>query len=697
MEEKNIEFDFKNLRESVWLQEGQYLSDYNVDRLTFGDGLPEGIFNKKYPGMGATYCEFHSPRPSIIVFPFRKLAYEKADKYKKDKCNTFFVGTDPNNKSTKKYQIKDWYAKNKSKNPKFSVVADSIKKLVEAIQESGIDPFKEFFLVLDEVELLQMQSGFRKALPVCFDYFKKFLSKCLVSATLLNFSDQDINELPIYDLEVYTSKSDELGIPYKREKEKLQIRTFKNDPHVGIANQIADLFQEKGVDKEKTKFLIGLNSLKGINEMIEVFKKRKTAESISVHVSSDSKENFFKKYTQDEIIDGVLPSNINLTSCINWNGVDINENIYAVAISLKTKVHHAFSFENLVQFFGRSRVKESKPPFTFALSVGDNLEFEKPKIPLSRRKEQLKGLIEYVNTKIEEEKDRNDLIQAISNTKSSLIYLNSENQIAVNWLLEDLENYELGKVSDYKEEAKGLITKLEDRYKVDFFDHSKYKFTITPDRKTPEEKEEETLERFLDNLDEEYSSLKLVERFLDQESLQSKRAAAYWYLFGRSFNLSEYKCKELAEEFSKHKKSFQISSIVVEGLRFYTRHKKAFESVIENLYKKRNKQKNMKPSEILEVLSQVSGSKKHFEVIFHSGNQADGASLLMQYFFGIEKIGGTNPKFKILDNQLDKPRILNQLTNLEYSLLEVANYPSTGGISYNSYKKENIIDTIFIS
>ncbi|WP_100628017.1 hypothetical protein [Algoriphagus formosus] len=690
-----MEIDFEKVRESVWLREDQYLFDYIGEKLNFRNGLPEGIFNKKYPGMGATFCEFHADRPSILVFPFRRLAFEKFEDYKKKGRNTFFVGTDPNNQSTSKYQIKDWYSRNKSKNPKFSVVADSIEKLVEALHEVGCNPFKEFFLVLDEVELLQMQSGFRSKLPLCFDYFKKFKRKCLVSATLLDFSDEELKKLPQYDLEVFTHKTDELGIPYTRDKERLEIRTFKKHPHWGIANQLVDFFKSKNGQSKDNKFLIGLNSLEGLSEMIEIFEKAKIENLVSVHVSSNSKERFYKKYNKFEIKSGILPTPINLTSCINFSGIDIHENIHAVAITLKGKVHHAFSFENLVQFFGRSRTKEQKPPYTFALSLEGNINYQLPKVPLGKRKEDLNGLIDYVTTKIEEEKDRADLIKAISETKSSLIYINNEGKPAVNWLLEDLENHELDKVELYKKKGEILISKLNERYKIEYLDYTNSKYSILPDKRTDEEKEAETLDKFLDNLDADYESRNLVDRFLDDESKQSIKVAAYWYLFGRAFSLEEENCWGLASHYSRLKKPYQISSVVVDGLRLYTRYPAAFSELVKILTQKRTQKKYLSSSEIPKILENKAFIRQHFRSFFQVGNPTENASILMEHFFGLKKEGGDRPKFKFEEKDLEKPSIVEKILSLTDHLKDVSKTPKSKGLDFGKINLEHLIDTDF--
>lgn len=698
---EKISFNFRVDTQKVHLLDNVYLSEYRDDDFNFRDGLPIGRFNKKYPGMGATFCEFHAKRPSIVVFPFRKLALEKYHSYKEKGCNTFFVGTDLNNKSTSKAQIKDWYSRNKDSNPKFSVVADSIKKLVKSLQEVGCDPYSEFFLVLDEVEMLQLQSAFRKSLPLCFDYFKKFEKKCFVSATLLDFADANLKDLPTFDLEVYTNKSDEYGVPHIRAKEKLEIRTFGENPHWGIANQLVRSIKDGNVCKEG-KFFVGLNSIEGLKEMIEIFEKARFNEDlVSVHVSSDSKENFLKKYNKKEIKGGRLPTTINLTTCINWSGIDLNEKVYPIAISLKSKSHHAFSFENLVQFFGRSRFRGEKPPHVFAFTEKGSLSFTKPKTTFAKRREKLEKLISFIETEIEEPSDREDLKKAISNTESALIYLDPNDDPKVNWLLEDLENYEILKANDYKKKGEGLLTKLKVRYDLNFSSYESEVFPITPIVKNDEEKEVQTLDAFLDNLDSEYPSEKLAERFLNEKSTQSKKVAAYWYLFGRVFSLKEEEGKELATKFSKLYNPYQISSLVVAGMRFYVRFQESYGELIDLIYKKRNNQKNVTPIEILNCISQVEGYSEHFDIIESELNDQISktkASIFVQYFFGVKKIGGNNPKFKIEDDSLDLPDLVKKFPVIQSSLEKISKIPSGKGLQIEkvlNITMKDLIDTKF--
>lgn len=688
-------FDLKNAGNLIFLKEGQYLRDYRVDDLDLSRGLPNGIFNKKYPGMGATYCEFMADRPSIIVFPFRSLAFEKAQNYKKKGRNTFFVGTDPNNESTKEGKIKTWYKANKDRLPKFSVVADSIKKLVDVLKDEGCDPYTEFTLILDEVELLQMQSGFRDKLPLCFEYFKLFTSKSLVSATPLEFSDKELSKLSKYDLEVITSDIDELGNNQPRDKQRLQIERFKgSEPHVEIANKIANFYEWEWKKNKTKKFFIGINDINGINEMIEVLVKRDTKATISALVGSNSDDRILKEYNKGRIQNQRLPSNINFTTCINWSGIDIDEEIISIAISLNYRRHYSFSFENLIQFFGRSRVPQGEMPFLFALGEDCELQNFQSEYSREHRNIQLNKLLDNLDTIIDHEGDRNQIIEGLLSTKSAIYYQDLDGNPAVNWLLEDLEKYENEKINDYTDGANGLINKLKERYEVVESINEKL-FDVRPEEKSQDERLEETREIFLSNLDSNYPSGKLVQRILDHKRSNDIRVAAYWYLFGKEFQLVPKDCSILAKEFSGEKYSLLVTRIIVLGLQFYTRFNTSYQDFVKKLYRQRNTHKNIYPKNIIEVIEGDAALREHFRFLLESGNKEWKASILTQHFFGVEKSQGSNPKFKIVDGILELPKLLKTYPNISQLLKEVSKLPNSKGITHNSHNPVDLIDHDF--
>lgn len=697
--DKKIMFNLASVGRSVLLREEEYLSEYNVDNFNFGKGLPSGIFNKKYPGMGATYCEFMADRESIIVFPFRSLAIEKATYYEiEKKRTTFYVGTNQNNESTKIPDIRAWYKKNKNKHPKFVVVADSIRKVVDALHQEGINPYSKFTLVLDEVELLQMQSGFRKSLPLCFEYFKLFTSKCLVSATLLNFSDKELKKLIKYDLEVYTSKIDEEGNYVIREKQRLQIDRFMgNEPHVETANKIARFF-EKDWDNNKTKkFFIGLNDIESIREMIEVLEKNQTKATISVFTGANSKDRILPKYKNGEILNQKLPSNINLTTCINWSGIDIKEDVISIAISVNSKRHYSFSFENLVQFFGRCRVAQAEMPFIFVIGEDCELTYNSSEYPRAHRNKQLEDLLKYLESDIDDENDRRNIKEGLINTKSAIYYKNIEGNPAINFLLEDLENYELEKFKDYQANANGLIKKLNERYVLVETNTSELSL-IRPTEKTDAEKAKETLDIFLENLTPNYPSNQLVDKILDFKKPDKIRVAAYWYLFGREFGLKEDLCKEMAVNYVEKFNPLFATRIILVGLRVYIWFRTVYEELIRKIYEKRTNKLNIKSKDLIKLIESDKALMKHFSFLLDTVKEdakPGRASVLLEEFFGLKKSKGTNKYFRIVDGSLETPRLVKDYPEIDDILKKVGQRPLTKGLNYKSYNPVDLVSENF--
>lgn len=678
----------------ITLGEGQKLSDYEGWTLNFSTGLPDGIFNKKYPGTGATYCEFMSDRPSIIVFPFKKLALEKAEAYKKKGRNTLYVGTDKNGKSLKEADIKIWYRKNKDSNPKFSVVADSIGNLVKALQEEKIDPFKEFKLVLDEVELLQMQSGFRGRLPLCFDYFKRFKNKCLVSATLLDFSDNQLKKLKVFDLEIASNFADFEGIHHPIPKKRIQIRRFsKEEPHVGVANQIVNYYQNNPEKSGKIKFFIGLNSIDGIKEMLSIFEKAGIT-SISVLVSEGSSDKISPGYKTNDIKDGILPSDITITTCINWSGIDIYETFHSVAISLNTKIHHSFSVENLIQFFGRSRKDDSRNTFTLAIGPSPEIEYRERTVPMHERKAQIEKLIGDVKKDIQDKKDKAEMLKALTKTESSLIYEDMNGNPAVNWLLEDLEKYQRQVVEDYKDEAARLLKRLSERFEVQEIPFDE-EFEIQPDIKTDLEKIEEDYETFLENLNSNYLEAKLASKFLDKKERKNKRVAAFWYYFGRTLGLKDQESYDLAKYFSGLYKPWNQTEIVITALRVFFRHNPAFQDLIRLIEKAKSTQQNVTSKDVLDAIKSDVNLKEHFKGVIYGSGSDQNMPILFTQFFGMKK-QSDGKLYSLKGIDLSNPKLIkDRLHAVTDKLDEAAKTPSSNGVKSLANEISNFIDEKF--
>ena len=131
------------------------------------DFLPYGIVDKTITGIGATTLEILSKRNSIIVMPTRILAYNKS----KYKDGLLYVGgeiTEFNQKKVTKKQIKNYISNSNIEYKKILVVSDSLPAVLEAI---GNAVYENYFLMIDEVDIIQTDSVFRPALEKSIDYY----------------------------------------------------------------------------------------------------------------------------------------------------------------------------------------------------------------------------------------------------------------------------------------------------------------------------------------------------------------------------------------------------------------------------------------------------------------------------------------------------------------------------------------------
>ena len=134
------------------------------------DFLPYGIVDKTVTGIGATTLEILSKRNSIIVMPTRILAYNKS----KYKDGLLYVGgeiAEFNQKKVTKKQIKNYISNSNIEYKKILVVSDSLPAVLEVI---GNTVYENYFLMIDEVDIIQTDSVFRPALEKSIDYYFKF-------------------------------------------------------------------------------------------------------------------------------------------------------------------------------------------------------------------------------------------------------------------------------------------------------------------------------------------------------------------------------------------------------------------------------------------------------------------------------------------------------------------------------------------
>lgn len=644
------------------------------DNLDLPEGLPNGLLYKFYTGIGATYAEFHAKRNSLIVFPYIKLAWEKHLKY-----DSFFVGTKPDKKKIKEEDITDYLKQHeKGKNVKFCVVAESIEKVINGIKQAGQDPYKDYFLVLDEIEILQMQSGLRDSLSKCFDCFLEFDKKCLVSATMLSFSNPKILSLDRYFVEVHYDKKQPLDI----------IRFEGGEPHISLVNKIIDDLKSPEYLKEESKILIGLNSTKAILQVISVFEKA-GIKDISVLCGIGSRHNFHESNLKEISKDGFLPSKINIATSAYWNGIDINERFFGYAVTLNSEFHHRFSIENLVQFVGRCRKKRN---YKTTLVLPETLDFPKEKevISTQKRYEDFQNLLKYIDKSIESKIDKKKIQSALVESKDQLFFKNLKGKIEPNYLYFDFEVYKEKTLKLFEDNGEGFLNELNYHFNID----NKGVISQSINFESDDEKTilEQKLPNFLSQLNKSYSNFSLIEH-IEKHWLSSVKVAAFWYLFGRIFFNDEVKAKELAVKFSKNESDcISISNCILDGIRFFIYHKTEYLEFKSMILNAKNRKSNISGKGFI---SAIMPFKHHFPNLF-SGNQiSKNGSNFLEYFYQLELniVKGDVKKFKIIQESALKPFFVDS----KYAMSVINNLSkgrkSQFGVSKKEHRAEHIIQT----
>lgn len=142
----------------TWGPSQGFKDEYRLSN--FIQKLPHGIVDKKATGVGATTLELKSPRHSIIVAPTKKLAYSKfkwAENNLKPK-KVLYIGTSIGEFKDRisKSGIIKYMEQNTTQPLKFLVVADSLDYLMNIL---GEEAYKHYFLMVDEIDLLQADSN----------------------------------------------------------------------------------------------------------------------------------------------------------------------------------------------------------------------------------------------------------------------------------------------------------------------------------------------------------------------------------------------------------------------------------------------------------------------------------------------------------------------------------------------------------
>ncbi|PXV67345.1 hypothetical protein CLV62_10318 [Dysgonomonas alginatilytica] len=333
------------------------------------DCIPYGLINKQLTGIGATYLEMHSSRNSIIVTPTRTLAYNKSlkepDKY-------LYVGTKLNGKTTSDKEIQDYLDRN-IKPKKILVVADSLYKVIRTITNTGIDIYREYFLMVDEIDTLQSDNHFRPQLSNVVDYYFKFRqdNRALVSATIKGFSHPKLIEEPYITI---TCQS-----PLRRKINLL---------HTNNINQLlSDEIKRITKKYPNGKILIAYNSVQNALKTINLLLPELPRENFGIlcsDASTDEVGNYKSVIENDR-----LTHKINFMTCAFFAGIDIEDKCHLIAVSNVSKGYSLLSINKMTQIYGRCRngiisdtiiYNSNKKSFRYINNYKDKLKYKAQKV-----------------------------------------------------------------------------------------------------------------------------------------------------------------------------------------------------------------------------------------------------------------------------------------------------------------------------
>ena len=400
---KRLEYDENKIKVIEFNMEGKkYLGDVL-------DSIPFGILNKNRTGVGATTLEIEAKRNSIIVCPNKSLAYSKSKsrpdgllQYVGSPIGDITSSTSPKDIEDYIDEINQKISDGEDVYKKFLVVADSLHKVYEVIATKK-KSLESYFLLVDEVDMIQSDATYRPKLEDVIDYYFKFppSNRALVSATIKDFTHDQVQEEPML-VAKYNDK-EERQTPYQ------VIHT--NNPNLIVAGYI----QERHGDGEK--IVIAYNSITDINEIILLLPEELRSRC-GVLCSEESKGKVKDYYV--ELVDKKLEKDITFMTCVYFVGVDINEGFQLVSVVNADVPYTLLSLDRLTQIRGRCRHKEGVITETIYYSTKDsskykfgNLKMDEYRSRLLKKADKIMQLYSTMNGFIEEEGEMKDEFKSL--------------------------------------------------------------------------------------------------------------------------------------------------------------------------------------------------------------------------------------------------------------------------------------------
>lgn len=310
------------------------------------DRVPYGIIDKSITGIGATTLEINTElRNSIIVVPTKALAYNKCKSTNNVRSEYYcmYVGSSIGDitKDITLDKIKKYIDYRGTSVRKFIVVADSLPMLLDFLKILGEDIYRDYFLMVDEIDTMQADSAYRPRLEAVMDYYFrfKFYNRAAITATMSAFSNPKLENEARVRIEWEVNPKRDISTLFT---------TYVDD----LAwNEINIL-----LETDENKILVAYNSLDGIANIIKHLSIPSSDCGILCSERSIDKAQLYIDDVHNSIgSNGHLLKRVTFMTCAYFAGIDIMDKCHLITVTSKLQPFTYLSLNRMTQIAGRCR------------------------------------------------------------------------------------------------------------------------------------------------------------------------------------------------------------------------------------------------------------------------------------------------------------------------------------------------------
>jgi len=299
------------------------------------------IINKTITGIGATRTEILADRNSIIVLPNVAAIESKLSQHKN--CFGLYEGVS-------RPSLED-YIKSNSRTAKILTTPESLGKVIDCCYSLNINPYRTYFILLDEAQKYIQDKGYRPYITEAMKYFFDFNGKAMISATPIKPSDPRFPEHGFKLVRITPA------VNFSKPVELL----FTNN-HLQSLRDVLDRCPDDN-------HFIFFNSVNGIKDIIKKLNSEEaaTAKESSIFCSKEAAEYLstferggVKLYNAYSAFKPECVKKYNFLTSSFYNGLDIilERPPQVILLTVRNKSQTYFDpFTDSIQAIGRFRTK----------------------------------------------------------------------------------------------------------------------------------------------------------------------------------------------------------------------------------------------------------------------------------------------------------------------------------------------------